>query len=206
MTVVRDGVTFHVRDGQDIAGLDELWGDADPYQIRGRDPKTVVDVGGNIGLFSVLIAHLYPDAQITTLEPYRPSYEVLCKNVEGHRITPRNAAVWSDRNGVAMRLNEANYGCTRVDRDAPPDTPSVLLDSLLLGEVDILKIDTEGSEHDILLPATRLANVAYLCMEYHDWAGDEARARLHSKLSETHDVEIRDWIPNSGAIWLATRR
>lgn len=193
MDVTFQGVDFHVRDDQDIHGLHELWTGDDPYRIYGRDPHTVVDIGGNIGLFAVLICHLYPAAHVTTYEAYTPNYDILLRNIGGYNITAYNLAIWCDDQGVAMELNPWNYGCTSVDRAATtPTIASITLDTALAAfeSVDILKVDTEGSEYEIFAAASRdtMLKVDYLCMELHDGPVDT----LLAKLDETHTRVAND--------------
>ena len=67
------GWPFAVRDfGYDRTDTDvihELW-DQDTYHVHGRENvQTIVDIGGNIGGFSLLMCRLYTLATIVTYEP-----------------------------------------------------------------------------------------------------------------------------------------
>src|ERR671933_427952 len=46
-------------------------------------PRTVLDVGANVGQFAVASAKLLPDAQVHSFEPVPKSVERLRKNVSG---------------------------------------------------------------------------------------------------------------------------
>ena len=40
-------------------------------------PKVIFDIGGNIGITSVYLASLFPEAQIYTFEPLKENFEIL---------------------------------------------------------------------------------------------------------------------------------
>jgi hypothetical protein len=46
-----------------------------------KSPKTVIDAGGNIGLFSILVKKKYPDSKIICIEPDEENYSILSKNL-----------------------------------------------------------------------------------------------------------------------------
>ena len=43
-------------------------------------PKVIFDIGGNIGITSIYLASLFPDAVIYTFEPLKENFEILQKN------------------------------------------------------------------------------------------------------------------------------
>ena len=55
----------------------------------------ILDLGANIGLFTVLYALRYPEVKIVSLEPENNNYALLMKNVEGLKnVTTIQSAVW----------------------------------------------------------------------------------------------------------------
>jgi len=201
-----EGRTFHHRGSEsDTVVIRELWGNEDDYKVRGLDPtpKIVVDVGGNIGLFSALIAHLYPEAKTYVYEPELDNYAYLLKNIEqfGESIIPHRSAIYLDDSGVNLT---PNHGLTEVTGTGDY-APSITLDTALepFDQVDILKCDTEGSEFEIFGAASidTMSKIKLLTMEFHDYYGANRREFLISKLAETHDMQ---WINH--AIYVGWRK
>jgi amino acid adenylation domain-containing protein/non-ribosomal peptide synthase protein (TIGR01720 family)/FkbM family methyltransferase len=54
------------------------------------DGACVFDVGANIGMFALWVNHLVKNAQIYTIEPIPPIYEMLCLNMELYGINAKN--------------------------------------------------------------------------------------------------------------------
>jgi FkbM family methyltransferase len=224
---IAEGWVFATRpygyDHTDHDVLCELWQRND-YGVRDKeDINVVVDIGGNIGAFSLLICRLYPQSRVITYEPEPENYEVFTENIRRldhrHQIEPHNEAVWSSMGEVVISPggsggrgagggNFAHLGMTVHVCDGDPDSPSsicynaqcrgtpmsvpsVTLDSILvtLPQVDILKIDAEGAEHE-MLAKTDIDNVRYLVLEFHDVRGPGSQERLWNKLIETHDMKI----------------
>ena len=60
-------------------------------------PRTIVDVGANIGLSTILYANKYPKARILAVEPEPSNFEMLKKNTEPYsNITAVRAALWKE--------------------------------------------------------------------------------------------------------------
>ena len=201
----------------------ELW-DEDSYHTHGRqDVRTVVDIGGNIGAFSLLMCRLYPDASIVTYEPESENYQVLLENLSrmDHRkqVTPHNMAIWSEAGEVSLSAGSnaaysAHLGspahvcdggqiCGAAQcRHTPETVPCVTLNEVLaaLPSVDILKVDAEGAEF-VVLPNTDLSRVKFLCLEAHEvYSSAAAVDSLMATLNETHDMK------NANEIWYGERR
>jgi FkbM family methyltransferase len=120
-----------------------------------REGSAFVDVGANIGYFTLLGSRLVgPQGSVVSIEPAPPNFELLMKNVR------LNAAgnvecfslVASDRSGPAKvkAFERRNSGSFHV-ADEGFDCEAVRLDALLNGrKVDVIKIDVEGTEDRVL--------------------------------------------------------
>lgn len=154
-----------------------------PPQFSWFKPRCIVDVGANVGLYTIY-AHLrYPEAFITSYEPVPPVAGVLYRNT---------AAIGDKCDVVMMGLGKHEpvdvkricvshqAGLTSTQRYVEHPTRHSVEIFLSSGRnavlhkrnnvVDILKIDTEGSELDILkaIGADRLGRrVRFLVVEYH---------------------------------------
>lgn len=126
---------------------------------------TVVDVGANIGYFTVLAAQLTgPGGRVVGVEAHPGLFEFLRRNViiNGYRDRVRlwNRAAWSEPAQLQFR-SRTNYlansslgAMNEADLSDLGDTEEVLeveaapLDVLLdgLDRVDVIKVDVEGAE------------------------------------------------------------
>jgi FkbM family methyltransferase len=163
----------------------------------------IVDVGANIGAFS-LLCHILGSRAIFGYEPGERNFQLLKENV-GYLpgVHLFHAAVWrSDGEGPwDLTLSEGpNSGSHSVLAaghilhfeeqqllDSAPDYPAacVPLDAILerFGRVKILKLDCEGSEFPILLTSRHLNRVDRIVAEVHE-CEEEVMAVLdpHSRL------------------------
>jgi FkbM family methyltransferase len=133
---------------------------------------TFVDIGANVGLFSLFVAsRATQDARILAIEPEPGNLRRLEFNVRANPGVPITiiAKALSDEAGVvAVELDQRDRGGTRTKKVDQPEAPTAtvrvpsqtLLD-VLAGEgvdaVDAVKIDVEGSEDVILAPFFRNA-------------------------------------------------
>ena len=149
-----------------------------PHLIMHRD-ETFVDVGANVGYYSLKIAKEYSRIGVTiiAIEAHPGNYKALCKNIglnDFKCIATINKAV-SDHKGIAKmyeRVDPANRirsefyslsnGFIHELNIVRPDGDSLEIecDTLdnILGEkrVDVMKIDIEGAEVSALEGATHI--------------------------------------------------
>lgn len=139
-------------------------------------PRFIIDGGANIGLSSVFFAHKYPEARILAIEPESSNYAILQKNAQAYRgITPLQTAIWS--HNCHLVVKDKGYGLRgfmveEAEKDAPQAFPARSIESLMEGkmEVDILKLDIEGSEKFVFSSNVEpwLPKVKCLIIELHD--------------------------------------
>jgi FkbM family methyltransferase len=140
---------------------------------------TFVDVGANIGYYSVLGAfHAWPNGRVWTFEPQPRAYQLHSDNLMMNGfdvIAERHRLALSDHDGVAeMRVFE-DYEATATLRDVPPDyventerqtgrmsqtieVPLARLDDIMraVPQIDVMKIDAEGYEPAIIRGAQEI--------------------------------------------------
>jgi len=117
----------------------------------GEDSLTVLDIGGNIGLFS-LYAH-DRCAAIYPIEPTPGHFHILTNLTKDYQnIHPLNLAISNENTTIDFYINEENttmnslankYG-TKVEVEAK--TIKTVINELGLEHVDFIKCDIEGSE------------------------------------------------------------
>ena len=136
------------------------------YDIKEGD--LVIDIGGHIGIFSVMAA-LY-GAKVLVYEPEKNNFEILQSNIKDYNnIQAFNSMVSEQTGETDFYLNGSNVaGHNAFGGDRKIKVHSTAFETILqnVNKVDLLKLDCEGSEYDILLSAD-LAKVQKIVMEYH---------------------------------------
>ena len=148
------------------------------------EPRTIVDAGANIGLASIYFANAFPASRIIAVEPEQENFALLEKNCEPYaEITPLLAALWhEDTNLHVCDIGNGAWGfVTRTmdeyQRQGSSGVDTVrglsmhtLMDEFDIDEIDILKIDIEGSEKEVFAGKPDwLERVGVLIIETHDW-------------------------------------
>ena len=121
-------------------------------------PRTILDLGSNIGLTIAHYAALYPEARIHGVELDRDNFELCRRNIRhwGPRCTVENAAVWREPGEVPYGgVRESGYtvvtGAGTVVKDrVRAVTVASVLDALGVETVDFVKMDIEGAEKEVL--------------------------------------------------------
>jgi FkbM family methyltransferase len=128
-------------------------------------PFVFVDIGANVGLFSLFVAATAHSARILAIEPEPGNFARLAFNIAANPelpITPLALALGETEGTAFIMLNAHDRGGTRVAAGATPGGVAVRCRPLLavLGEagltaIDALKIDVEGAEDKVLTPFFR---------------------------------------------------
>jgi FkbM family methyltransferase len=108
-----------------------------------------IDVGANIGSYSVLVGEL--GAEVIALEPADDTFRLLKDNIalNGYNIRPVQAAAGSDCG--AAKFTSGRDCVNQLDPAGDKLTTVVTIDSLIGGRaVDGMKVDVEGFELDVL--------------------------------------------------------
>lgn len=138
---------------------------------RIKNVKTVVDVGANVGFFSLMIRNLFPKAKIYSFEPVPKVYSCLHLNLEkDERAKAYNFAVTNKTGKGKMLFDEQNSAVSKITSNGNVTVNMVALDDFTsknnILKVDILKIDTEGHESQVLEAAKKTLSITkYLMIE-----------------------------------------
>jgi len=154
------------------------------YRWPGLTPESgwrVVDVGANIGVFSLWAERL--GAHVTAYEPEPRTFGALVRNVAGRQIWPRRAALVGEA-VPTTRLYLSDVRSTRHTLLAKEiesgtslrdfvDVPAVTLADVVECGCDLLKLDCEGAEFEALLRADdkTLRRARRLFVEFHRIGG-----------------------------------
>jgi FkbM family methyltransferase len=129
---------------------------------------TFVDVGANIGWYSVHVAVADPTARAIALEPIPSSFRWLSAAIASNRlgnVVPVNAAVGAERGEITLYVDSTISGAASAAPSTgqaglePITCPVVTLDDVVAehgGTVDVLKLDIEGAELFALRGASRV--------------------------------------------------
>lgn len=132
-----------------------------------RNGMAVVDVGANLGYYTLLAARAVgSQGRVYAFEPDPKNYALLCRNVQengyANVVSVRKAI--SDRSGTArLHLSDENFGSHTLSERSKNGTvvevETVSLDDYFAdfsGQIGVLKIDAEGAEELILDGMTAL--------------------------------------------------
>lgn len=140
--------------------------------------ETVLDIGANIGVFSVWALRHLNAKRIIAVEPSKLNYKELLKNIEGRggKVKAFNKALFSTNGVVGLKTsNEFPGPWSRISIQKQKDTiESITLSKLIEDEkietIDLLKMDIEGAEQYILTSENKNIfrnKIKYIMMEAH---------------------------------------
>lgn len=201
-----NGPMLYARPGTtDDTVIREIWQE-NVYRMEPGDcDGLVVDLGANIGAFSVYAA-LHGAENVIAVEPDFDNRKVFAANIAD--TSKAAIALWPcavcSAAGVVQFLSAA--GGSRVDAEGPLFVVAYTLDGILsayaYGDIATMKIDIEGSEYPVIASTPRevLQRIRYLTMEFH--ATDAATfGALVAKLTETHCVQTLGSYERGGYIY-----
>ena len=130
----------------------------------------VVDIGANIGYYTLLASHLVgEEGRVFAFEPDPNNYELLLKNIEinGYRnVIPVKSAVFSKSGRMKLFLDKNNLGGhslseANVDKSSFITVEAVRLDDFFKNidvKIDVVKMDVQGLEMHVLEGMTDSVN------------------------------------------------
>jgi len=149
-----------------------------------RRGMNVIDVGANIGLYSIVADKLItPGGRVWSFEPSSETFECLVKNISlnnAESVIPVKMGL-ADTNGdiatlrrdpgfgdgeryLSSRQSDSRYRDSRSNKDSGDSEVVqittldhyVYTESVDMSHVDFIKMDVEGGEYDVLLGAQRV--------------------------------------------------
>lgn len=163
----------------DFAQQDHLWYltrgcpvFADALALANLVPEgaTVIDVGANIGVYSLLLGRrVGPRGRVYAFEPVPATRAELARNLSlngGGNVVPRPEAVSSACGEAIIYLggNSSLASLLPEVRGSAVSVPTVTLDQFLarekVGAVALVKVDVEGAELSVLRGMTNLLRAA----------------------------------------------
>ncbi len=182
--VLKRGGRIHFTGAPPFQIFQEIWRyrQYTPSFFHGSAPRTVVDIGANIGIFSLYARQRWQDARVVAFEPAPENFALLQENVRscsGRAIEIRRAAITEGKGTTSFYLKrEAGWHSIFSE----PDSQKITVETLGLAElmqehaldtIDFLKLDCEGAEYSILVGNEQLLRdkIRWLAIEYHEVGG-----------------------------------
>lgn len=152
------------------------------YAIKQFSPETkiIIDGGANIGLFSIFIKNIFPDAKVIAIEPDLENYNQMVNNLQHYSgMTTYNTGLWHSNAFLKAsdKYNQGKWGIVveSVANESDSNIMGMSIDEIMLQNkltyIDILKVDIETSEkylfeknYENWLPKTKM-----IIIEFHDW-------------------------------------
>jgi len=199
---LRNGIRYLVRGGSsDFGIINEVFIVKEYNKLLNfiKKDSVVIDIGAQIGVFSVYAGKLANEGVVFCYEPFEENFNMLEKNISLNKLD--NVRVF--KLGVAGRRgnrkliisNENTGGHGFYEDGEGVDVRVITLKDIFednkIGQCDFLKMDCEGAEYEILMstPKKYLEKIKSITMEYHD---NEDVSKLKKFLEKTgFDVKVR---------------
>lgn len=192
-------IDLHFEDFSDFFTLWEVF-IQDEYHLQlPADPRTILDLGSNIGL-SILYFHLrYPEAKIYGFEPDPNNFRRLSAAVAPLANAQVFQVAVADTNGSIPFYLDPHRGQSssisqRFPRQHLVDVESRTLDTLIeeigLEQIDLIKFDIEGAEMRVFNAFSRRADIPHYIGEVHKEGQDCSPQDFAALFEASHRVTL----------------
>lgn len=221
--ITRKGTRIHTPSG-DASGW---WGIyevfcADSYGLKAGlldfVPRGFLDIGANIGSFSLALTERYPGIQGFAFEPGTLAFATLegnlRDNINARNVTPiRSAVVGTSTTSVQFYERPGHSGeSSLLVPEASGNGNAVAATTLQQAienstvAIDLVKIDIEGGEYAVFqeTPTSVLSSIRTIILEYHKVSG-RSHLDLAKKAQEAGFAIVFDQSDGNdgGLLWLA---
>ena len=198
---MREGVVFEVAKKETaIPIIEEIWHQkvyVTLEDIAALPSPTVVDIGANIGSFSLFALARIPSGRVFAFEPEPKNFATLDANIRlnkmGDRCTVVNKGISGREETRTLYVTDVQSGTNSLFNQGK-HVATAEIECITLADIfkqfriercDFLKIDCEGAEYEILMhtPAPLFRRIRKIVMEWHTVAGhtvDELESYLSS--------------------------
>ena len=165
-----------------------------PKELISIDGPVVIDIGANVGFFSIFSLFKFMNPRVISFEPIKRNFKLLHENIKlanQSKLTVINKAVNDTIGELVLKFNSSQDITTSAslfDNQYGSDEETVYTTTLeatmqefSLSKIDLLKLDCEGAEYNIIYntPRTFFDKVNCMSMETHiGKAGNENNASL----------------------------
>jgi FkbM family methyltransferase len=167
-----------------------------------------VDVGANIGLFTITAALLNPRVQVFAFEPNVTSYQLLEENLQLNGLTnvsAQQAAVGEKKGRASLDISSPQAGCHSICSSGARriEVDVICLDDLFLEKhmlPSIIKVDVEGYEPQVFhgMKSLPLQHEFQMILEFNpghlERGGEDPGAFLEELVSQFDSIYCLDEI------------
>lgn len=196
----------------------------DTYRLNslsGQKFDYILDIGANIGLFTLRARELWPEATICAIEPIRLTYQALVENVQGTECKHLQAALsdgtplytkplyarWQQENPGGVNLLEKRH---RQSVEVPIISFEELVNRFGCQlKTTLLKVDCEGGEKYLIKQENLdlLREIPYLAMELHrKLRTTEQWSSWLEEFEKTHECNLVRINSKQRSMFYATRK
>lgn len=177
----RNGMRFKIFHFMEALIITETCYNNDYKITSSRDKLTIIDIGANIGSFSIFAAMRNRNSKILAYEPATKTFKQLIENIqmngfEDRIIAHKEAVDGKKRN---LKLYDSGISGMRSIFRTRDEKKYEWVKAISLGDVfvnnklkkcDFLKIDCEGAEYEILLNTSPkiFSKISKLSLEFHE--------------------------------------
>lgn len=181
-----------------------------------QDCRTIIDIGANMGCFTVYAALTCPNAEIYCFEPEERNFEVLIKNIAINSLEVRvhaiQYAVASSNGDRVIAIGESplnslvTLGTCREHQTVRCTTLRDIFKQNKLETVDLVKMNCEGAEYEIFEGCKHedFERMLRIRVEYHNLGGAKQSGEWLAKFLESQGYLIEHFTRyrnESGFIW-----
>ncbi len=196
----------------DVDVFDEVFAGTPAYEPPSglghllTDGMSVLDLGGNVGLFGAFILQRFPNARITSVEPDPLNLAVIQRCIEANTASWQLIRACASSQSASVLFEPGRYGHSRIVDVPSVETVSVSAIDVfpLLNSFDLVKIDIEGGEWPILAdPRFQEVTSSVIVLEWHE-VGCRSEDAYSAAIAALHGAGYRTWGEFSrtlGLIW-----
>ena len=185
------------------------------------ESPVIVDIGAQVGLFSLMALTSKPKAKVFSFEPMPVNFKKLSEfksHYGDFDWTITQVAVGADNEPLTLYTDTTDLFTSRSsvfgsdDRQKGVEVPTITFDQILeqnaIRKIDLLKFDCEGSEYPIVYSMTKehFDKIDHICLESHQGSKEgENHKSLVKYISQFgYNIVEQDNHNGTGYIW-ATR-
>lgn len=178
--------------------------------LNANPPRSIVDLGANVGLFGVVAQERWRNAELVAFEPDPDNAAVLRRCIAANgadgrwKVVEAFAAAEDGETRFLASHDSHSRAAWDVEEHDVITVPAVDIFGYL-GTADLLKIDIEGAEWPIISdPRFAASSLTAIVLEYHGAAGSEPHERASALLRDAGFELLtchRDDSLGVGTIW-----
>lgn len=193
-------LTGTISDLSELKIIREIFYGAEYIVPQDLDPEVIVDLGSNAGFSVLFFKALFPSARVVAVEPHPDTFERLRRNTAHlEQVDLVNAAVTNHDGETTLYFGNESWEASlaaATDRPGATVIPAVTLErltaELALPQIDVLKLDIEGAEHQVLTSsAPVLERTHWLIFEYHQELNRDPLWTLLDRLGDFRLVRFK---------------